>query len=84
MRELSKFDVATIEDTGEHSLNGVRNLCDADEDIRLTKSQVEALLEYNRAVTVGRMGTKVVVEMVPDDDATAPIEIKEPRLEGDA
>lgn len=75
--DLSKFDQAIIEDTGENTIQGVGRQTDADDLIRLSESQVKAILDYDRAVTRTWQGKKVVVEIYPDTPESAPVEIRE-------
>jgi len=79
-RGLEKFDNAIVEDRGPgvEVLQTVKREADADHVLRLTESQCEALLEYDRAIAITRDGKRVVVEMYPDayDDRTKPVEVR--------
>jgi hypothetical protein len=87
-RGLEKFDTAIVEDRGPgiEVLQTVKREADADQVLRLTESQCEALIEYDRAIATTRDGSRVVVEMLPDefDDRIKPVEIRsvEPETDG--
>lgn len=69
--------MAIIEDTGDQVLKQVGWQTDADHILRLTESQAEAVLNYDRAVAPTKNGEKVVIEVIPDDPACNPVEIRE-------
>lgn len=77
-RGLEKFDNAIVEDRGPgiEVLQTVKTEADADQVLRLTESQCRALLEYDRAIAPTRDGNRVVVEMIPDESAERPVEIR--------
>lgn len=79
-RGLEKFDNAIVEDRGAgvEVLETVKREADADQVLRLTESQCEALIEYDRAIARTRDGSRVVVEMLPDefDDRVKPVEVR--------
>jgi len=79
-RGLEKFDTAIVEDRGPgvEVLQTVKREADADQVLRLTESQCRALIQYDRAIATTREGSRVVVEMLPDefDDRIKPVEIR--------
>lgn len=79
-RGLEKFDNAIVEDRGPgvEVLQTVMREADADDAIRLTKSQCEAMLKFDRAICTTYRGDRVVVEMIPDEyaDRIKPVEIR--------
>lgn len=87
-RGLEKFDTAIVEDRGPgvEVLQTVKREADADQVLRLTESQCRALIQYDRAIATTREGSRVVVEMLPDefDDRIKPVEIRsvEPETDG--
>ena len=79
-RGLEKFDNAIVEDRGPgvEVLQTVKTEAEADKVLRLTRSQCEALLDYDRAIATTRDGSRVVVEILPDkfDDRIKPVEVR--------
>lgn len=74
---VDRFDNVIVGDDGSRSLRRDGTRFDADDILRLTDSEVEALAEYDRVVTRGPAGTKVVIEMIPETARNAPIEVRD-------
>lgn len=77
-RGLEKFDNAIVEDRGAGTevLRTVAQEADADNILRMTESQARALLEFDRAIVPTPDGQRIVVEMIPDEAAERPVEIR--------
>ena len=65
MSESDRYGI--VHDDGERNITQERWRLDADDTLRLRESELQALLEYERALTISEMGRDVVVEMIPDD-----------------
>ncbi len=73
---MEQFDRAIVEDDGERSIYSEGERFDADDQLRLTESEAEALLEYDRVVTRTAKNRKIILEIVPDAPSYAPVEIR--------
>jgi len=77
-RGLENFDMAIVEDRGpgEEVLTTVKHEANADHELRITESQAEALLDYDRIIAPTKNGERIVVEVTPDEPKFAPVEIR--------